>query len=148
MKKFNLKKKIQNHLMINGEKKTSEKLLLKSLKELQKNSFKNTKKTVKIAVINASPIFKINTIENKKRKKKQRKIIKVPSFITNNTSRISFAIKLMLRNLKPKKSKIFYEKLYEEILLISEKTGEVLLFKKELQKQGFLNKYLYKRFRW
>lgn len=149
MKRFNLKKKILNHLMLDGKKKTSEKLLLQSLKELQKNSFKNTKKIVKIAAINASPIFKINTIENKKRKKKQRKIIKIPSFITNSISRVSFAIKLMLSNLKQNKSsKIFYEKLGEEILLASEKKGEALFLKKELQKEGFLKKYLYKRFRW
>ena len=103
---------------------------------------------MEIAVINTYPIFKINTIENKKRKKKQRKIITVPSFITNNTSRISFAIKLMLKNLKSKTSKIFYEKFNEELLLTSEKRGEALFLKKELQKQGFLSKYLYKRFRW
>jgi ribosomal protein S7 len=74
MKRFEIKKKIENHLMRNGEKKTSEKLLLQSLKELQKTSSKQTKNLIKLALTQTTPIFKLQKIENKKQRKKNRKV--------------------------------------------------------------------------
>ena len=76
MKTLTFKNKIINHLIKNGEKKTSENLIIKSFKELQKNSLKNTKELIKIAVINSIPVFKIHTVGNKKQKKKKEKLKK------------------------------------------------------------------------
>ena len=49
MKKINIQHKLINHLMKNGKKKTSEKVLLKSFKDLQKKSKKKPIKVVKLA---------------------------------------------------------------------------------------------------
>ena len=56
-KKIKIKNKITNHLMLNGKKKTSEKILLKSFKELQKYSKKQSKKLIKLALIFSTPNF-------------------------------------------------------------------------------------------
>lgn len=53
-KKIEIKNKLINHLMVNGEKKTSEKILIKSLKELQKDSQKQSKK------VNTIGYYKLN----------------------------------------------------------------------------------------
>lgn len=147
MKNFTFKNKITNHLMKNGEKKTSENLIVKSFKELQKNSLKNSKKLVKIAVINSIPIFKIHTIENKKQKKKKRKIKEIPFFITSENFRISLAIKLILNNIRKKHLKM-YIKLNTEILALSQEKGNTILVKNKIQKQALLNKRYFNFYRW
>lgn len=52
-----IKTKIVNHFVINGEKKTSEKILLKSFKELQKFSRKQSKMLIKLALVCTTPVF-------------------------------------------------------------------------------------------
>ena len=60
------KEKLLNHLMKKGGKETSEKVLLKSVKELQKNTLKKAENIIKSALLNTIPIFKMNTIIKKK----------------------------------------------------------------------------------
>jgi ribosomal protein S7 len=67
-KNINIQKKLINHLIKNGKKKTSETILLKSLKKLQKNSFKKSKKIFQLALIHLTPIFKLHKISPKKLK--------------------------------------------------------------------------------
>ena len=102
-KNTSIQKKLINHLIKNGEKKTSEKILLKSLKTLQKNSLKKSKKILQLALIHSTPIFKLHKISNKKLKKRTKKVREIPAFISNRQSRISLTIKLILRNIKKKK---------------------------------------------
>lgn len=148
MKSIEIKKKLINHLMRNGEKKTSEKILLQSLKELQKTSLKRTKKLLKTALVNTSPVFKLHVIKNKKQKKKNRKIKTVPFFIYNNLARVSLAIKFILKTVTSKKAANFYIKLNEEILLNSKQQGETIKLKNEIQKQVIANKRYFKFFKW
>lgn len=148
MKRVEIKKKIENHLMRNGEKKTSEKLLLQSLKELQKTSSKQTKNLIKLALTQTTPIFKLQKIENKKQRKKNRKIKEVPFFILNNETRLSLAIKFILKVIKKKKAKNFYTKLNQEILQNIKMEGEASEVKNNLQKQVLLNKRYFYFYKW
>jgi ribosomal protein S7 len=135
--------------MKNGKKRTSEKIFLQNFKELQKHSSKETKKLIKVALINATPIFKIHKITNKKVKKKKSKITKeIPSFITNEQSRVSQAIKFILEAVK-KKPENFYKKFSKELLLNSQNLGNAVEKKNEVQKHAVVihNRYL-KFYRW
>ena len=144
---LSLKTKLLNHLTKNGEKKTSEKILLKSFKKLQKDSSKPTKDILKTALVLSTPVFKVHVIENKKQRKKNRKIKKIPYFIVNNNSRISLAIKFIMKSIDDK-SKPLYSKLQNEILLASQQKGDSINFKKELQKQVIANKKYFNFYKW
>jgi ribosomal protein S7 len=144
---LSVKKKLLNHLTKNGEKKTSEKILFKSFKKLQKDSSKPTKDILKTALVLSTPVFKVHVIENKKQRKKNRKIKKIPYFIVNNSSRISLAIKFIMKSIT-NKSKPLYSKLQNEILLTSQQKGDSINFKKELQKQVLTNKKYFNFYKW
>ena len=139
---INIQKKLINHLIIDGEKKTSEKILLKSLKILQKNSFKKYKKIFQLALTYSTPIFKLHKISNKKLKKRTKKIREIPAFISNKQLRTSLAIKLVLRNIKKEKNLKFYQELKKEILLNATNKNNTIQLKNDLQKR-ILNKKRY-----
>lgn len=145
MKKLEIKKKLINHIMVDGEKKTSEKIVLNCFKELQKKSKKKTNELIKLAVISTTPVFKLHTITNKKSKKK--KIKEVPAFITNNNYRISLAIKFIINSIKRKKEH-FYNKLNKELLLNSQQKGEAVQLKNSLQQKVLIKKKYLKFYRW
>lgn len=146
-REISLKAKIVNSFMINGEKKTSEKILLKALKALQKSTNKNSKELLQRFIINSTSTFKLNEQVLKKGK---RKVIKsTPSFILNDSLRISTSLKSIKRILKKsKQSNLFYSRLADEILASSELKGQVVEKKNELQKQILLNKRYISKFRW
>jgi ribosomal protein S7 len=143
---FEIKKKFLNNFMRNGKKTTSEKILLSSIKELQKNSSKQSEELIKNAIINTLPIFKVNKIENKKQKKKKRKIKEIPHFIVSSKSRISIAIKLIIASLK--KQNYFFKDFNKEILLNNQQKGNSIQFKIELQKKVIYNKRYFRFYRW
>ena len=146
-REISLKTKIVNSFMINGEKKTSEKILLKALKALQKSTNKNSKDLLQRFVINSTSTFKLNEQVVKKGKRKVTK--STPSFILNDSLRISTSLKSIKRVLKKnKQSNLFYSRLAEEILSASELKGQVVEKKNELQKQILLNKRYLSKFRW
>lgn len=145
----NLENKIVNHIMIDGKKKTSEKLFLKSFKHLQINSTKQTKKVLQLCLINATPIFKLHQSSNKRVKKKKRKIRITPVFISSMPNRLSLGIKFIVKNIRKKKSnKNFYNELTQEILLLSENKGFISSITKENCKKILLNKKYTKHYRW
>ena len=146
--KIEIQNKLINHITLNGKKKTSEKTLLKSLKALQKNSIKQSNHTIKLAIINSTPIFKTHNISNKKQKKRNKKTREIPSFIKTQNSRTSLSLKLILKGLKNKKPKYFYLKLKEEIVLAAELKSNSMLFKNELQQKSLLNKRFFRYYRW
>lgn len=143
-----IKNKFINHLIINGKKNKSEKIICKSFKTLQTVSKKSSKKLLQLALISSTPIFKINTITQKKRKKKQQKTKIIPAFVANKTSRVSFAIKFIITTAQKKKNQPFFQKLLKEILLSSQNESNAIETKKEIQKQVFLNRHLFKYYRW
>jgi ribosomal protein S7 len=148
MKILSIQKKLLNHITQSGKKNTSEKIIMKSFKKLQKNSIRPIKDVFRNALILSTPIFKVHIIENKKQRKKNRKIKKIPYFIVNNLSRISLAIKFIMKSIE-KKSKSTYTKLENEILTINQhKSGGAINLKKDLQKQVAINKKYFNFYKW
>jgi len=142
-----LKNKIVNVLMKNGEKRTGEKILLKSLKLLQKSSQKNFQNLFQLAVINAASTFKLNEQVMKKGKRKSKKII--PFFIINDSLRIMAALKYMKTTVsKTKSPNTFYQSLGKEILASSFLKSNSIEQKTKLQTQILLNKRYLSKFRW
>lgn len=150
MIKLNIKNKFTNHIMLSGRKQNSEKNLLKSFKKFQQSSKKQTKKIFQLALIYSTPIFKLHENSNKKLKKRKRsKIRSIPAFMPKPLTRISLGIKYILDNIVRKKTQnVFYNKLYQEILLTSKTKGNNLEIKKETQKKTLLNKRYFKYYRW
>jgi small subunit ribosomal protein S7 len=143
-----IKNKLINHLTIHGKKNESEKILLKSVKELQKISLKSSKKLIQLALVSTTPIFKLNIITQKKRKKKKQKSKIIPAFIYSQSSRISFAIKFIVATARKKKNQTLLAKIPEEILLSAQRKSSAIDTKKDIQKQAFLNRHLFKYYRW
>ena len=88
-----LKINIFNRIMFNGNKQTSEKLFLKSLKQIQKiNSKKKFEDIIKLGLINSSPVVYLKII-----KRKRKRTVEFP-FLLKNQIRLSYGIKLILKN--------------------------------------------------
>jgi ribosomal protein S7 len=138
---FEIKKKIINHFMKNGKKSISEKMLLNSLKELQKTSLKQSEELIKNAIVNSIPIFTIHQI-----KKKKKKIKEIPVFINNNKSRVSLAIKLIINAVE--RQTYFFKDFNKEILNNNQQKGNSIQLKSELQKKVIENKRYFRFYRW
>jgi len=66
--KLTILKKFSNYLTKNGNKQTSEKLLLNSFKIIQKvQKTKNFKEILKLALVNSSPVIYIKKIKRRKK---------------------------------------------------------------------------------
>nr|WAK85018.1 ribosomal protein S7 [Amicula sp. isolate GU52X-4 cfCalB7] len=142
-----IKNKLINLLILDGKKKTSEIILLKSFKLLQKNLTKKSKNLIQLALVNTYSIFKLYKFSSKK-KKKEIKII--PIFIKNKNTRVSIAIQFILKS-STKKTLNFSKKLREMILITSQiqNESEAIKIKNKIQKDIILlNKYYLKNFRW
>jgi len=143
----NLQRKIINTMMHSGKKTTSEKILLKSVKRVQKQSVKNFKQLLKSALINTTPTFKVNEQIVKRGKRKSVKV--VPSFISGDTLRLTSALKLLKTSaVKSRKSQPFYVSLVDEILSASISKSMAVDKKAEIQSQVLLNKRYLSKFRW
>ena len=142
-----IKNKLLNHITIDGNKKTSEKLLLKSFKKLQKDSKKQSKKIFQLAIINSTALFKLNMYKIKKRKKA--KIKEIPTFIQNQYNRTSFALKQILcKKIRNKNTNKFFIKLKNEILLTSQQKSSIIEAKNNIQKKIPLKKRFFAFYRW
>jgi ribosomal protein S7 len=147
-KKPFIKDKLINHIMFEGEKETSEKLLIKSCKELQRSFNKQSKKLIQLAIVRTTPIFKLHVSENKRRKKRKKKTIReTPVYISTATARMSQAIKFIISSTVQKKSIKFSKKLYQEFVLASQSKGNSIETKNMLQKKIALKKNILKHFR-
>jgi ribosomal protein S7 len=146
-KTVDLKAKIVNSLMVSGEKKTGEKILLKFVKLLQKSMNKNFKSLIQLAIISSTPTFKLNEQVIKKGKRKATK--STPSFIPNDSLRVSLSLKF-IKNVasKNKGSIYFYESLVKEILASANLKSQSVDKKNELQNQILMNKRYLSKFRW
>ena len=86
--------KLINQLMLHGNKWKSEKMLLNTLKKVQKLRKFQINLILKFVVINNSPYFNIKQVQ-----KKRKKIMEFP-FLLNNDLRIFYGIKNIVNNKK------------------------------------------------
>ena len=93
LKKKSIKNYIINSIIKCGKKSLSEKLLLKTFKEIQKHTKKNTKQLVKLAIIKQISIISIKELSNKKFRRRS-KLVSIP-YIIKSTNRIGLAVKLL-----------------------------------------------------
>jgi ribosomal protein S7 len=128
-------------LLLDGKKSTSEKIVLQSFKELQKFSRKQSAKLVQLAIIYSMPVFKIHKHISKNRKKKYVK--EIPTLVIAKKTRVSLAIKFILKNMRPDKLNCFYARFRSEILFTSQNEGYIVQAKNEMQKQVLLKKHFF-----
>lgn len=145
--KTSLKHRIVNILMFDGNKKTGEKILLKSIKLLQKLTSKKHTSLVQTAIMNSTPTFKINHQAVKKGKRKS--IKEIPTFIINDSLRTMSSLKFIkTSSSKLQSSTCFYKTFTKEIFLASQLKSNSVEKKTELQKQILINKRYLSKFRW
>ena len=142
MKYNKLKKKFLNLLMINGNKKTSEKLLIKVIKRIQKSFYKKScKDLIKIGLINSAPILFLKTV-----KRKRKKTVKFP-FLLSSSLRVFYGLKFILKSCLSKKNQSSYLTIGTELVNSTTNTSFSSKKKKDLHKEGFLNKK-FANYRW
>jgi ribosomal protein S7 len=116
---------------------------LKSIKLFDKSFTKDHKNLLNCAIVNVTPLLKVKQL---KQKNKRLQIKEFP-FITNNKSRISFAIKFFLNKTKSKKETKMYKTLVTELLAVATNSGKYMNKKKDLYEYAYLKKkYFY--YRW
>ena len=138
---------IKTTLLQNGKKQTSEKIIQKSVKVIQKQSLINHKLLIKKAVIFSLFIFKIEKQSNKKGKRKT--VRKIPSFINNGNTRKTESLK-NIKNLSinNKELNTFYKKFSNEILLSCYKKSESINNRNSVNKYVLSKKRYLNQFRW
>lgn len=142
-----LKQKFTNAMMKHGKKKTAEKVLIKSLKLIQKFNKKNHKNLIKDSIINATPTFKINKQSSKRGKRKVEK--EIPAFVKKDSLRTVLSVNFLITaSLQNKDSKTFYKKLAEEVLETSFQKSKSIEQKTEIQKRVLIQKRYLLKFRW
>lgn len=139
--KLTLNNKFINCLTLNGNKQISEKILFKTLKFLQQTSLKSVKNTLKFSLLNITPIITVH-----KNKRKKRIINEIP-FLLKPTSRITIAIKNIIKNTKKQSNNFFSENLKSEIVNNLKKNSSNVTQKFELQNYA-LKKKSFTHFRW
>ena len=113
-----LKQNLFNHIMINGNKNKSEKILLKSLKIIQKSQLKkNFEKIVHLSLINNSPLLYMKNI-----RRKRKRTIEFP-FLLKPHLRVSYGIKFLVHHSRKQTDKLFYPTLKMEFVNSSRKTS-------------------------
>jgi len=132
-----------SNLMKNGIKNTSEKLLLKTFKLLQKGSFKkNFEDIIKLAIINNSPHVYVKSVKRRKREP-----LTVP-FLFNNSKKISYAVKFIVKECSLNKStNTFQDKISSELFKSANFEGQSTKKTEELLKSAFINKK-FSNYRW
>jgi len=142
-----LKNKVLNTLMLSGKKTTCEKVVLKSVKLLQKSTIKDCRNVIQLAVINSTPTFKLNAQSVKKGKRKSTK--DVPSFILSDSLRTMMSLKFLKEVADKNRGSLdFYRSLAKEVLLSSFYKSQSVDKKTELQKKVLVNKRYLSKFRW
>ena len=139
---MNFKSHICNHIMVNGNKQTSEKLFLKSVKNVQKTENKKKLKDIlKTSVINSSPVVFLKHI-----KRKRRRTVEFP-FLLVSKSRVSYGLKFILNNCRKSRTNSFYKKFNTELINSSKFSGLSLKKKNSLHQESFAKKK-FANYRW
>jgi len=129
--------------MKNGIKNTSEKLLLKTSKLLQKELLKKKfEEIIKLAIINNSPHVYVKSVKRRKREP-----LTVP-FLFNNSKKISYAVKFIVKECSLHKStSTFQDKISSELFKSANFEGQSTKKTEELLKSAFINKK-FSNYRW
>ena len=138
---INIKNQILNLLLLQGKKRTSEKIIFIFIKLIQKQFNKNHKLLIKSAILNCSPITQIKKIRRKKRKTKEFPVI------LKKKSRLNLGIKTIILNSKKKVPKFFFFKLLIEIIESSKSQSTSVSKTESLHEDSFIKKK-YANYRW
>ena len=133
-----LKHKIVNHLIINGNKKTCENIVLKTFKLIQKQTLKKHKNLIKLGIINTSPVIQI--------KKQRKKMLEFP-YVLSKKNRLSLAIKFIIAASKQNLDIKFYHEFSKVIVLSFQNKSDCIKKKENLQEHAFAKKK-YAAYRW
>jgi len=133
--------KIINQIITNGKTSVSEKILLKSIKLLQKASTKNHKKIVKIALVNLTTLIKVKQLKQKRSRFKE-----FP-FIINKKIRILQVFKQIFEKLKNNAKTRIENQFVSEILQASKNVGINVNKRKSLYNYSFMKKK-FAHYRW
>jgi small subunit ribosomal protein S7 len=106
-----IRDKLINLIMFQGNKRTSEKIILKLHKNILKSNIKkiNVKDLLKSTSINSSPFVNVRSA------KKTRKSFQLPYYLMHN-SRIKFSYRILISNSKTKYKRSLIDNLINEIL--------------------------------
>ena len=141
------KNQFKNHLLKNGKKQISEKILIKNFKAMQKSKKKSHSEIIKLAIINTTPTFRVIKLKNKRKKKKS--VNEIPAFLSTYNYRTSWAINYLIKMARTiKNNNIFSNKLEQEIMLSSKHDSNSVTFKKEIQTRAIQKKRYIKNYRW
>ena len=142
MKNYNVKNIFLNLLMLNGNKRTSEKLLNKSLKKIQKNfNQKRFNDLIKIGLINSSPVLFLRNI-----KRKRRRAVEFP-FLLNPDLRLFYGLKFIIKSCYRNKNQPFYFKFKNELIDSGKKKSQSVKKKLDLHQDASLKKK-FANYRW
>ena len=134
-------KKLICYLIFKGKKHLSENSFLHISKNLQKCSKKNSKNSIKLAIVFSTQVFKTH-VQIKNKQKRQ-----TFSVLYKDKNRTSSAIKFLIQTIKKEKQDVFYKKFYKEILLILKNDSFIFATKQNLQKQVSFKKNLFLYYR-
>jgi ribosomal protein S7 len=137
----NLKNQILKLLLVQGKKRTSEKIVFLFIKSLQKELKKNPILLIKSAFINSSPLTQIKKIRRKRRQTKE-----FPIILKKNL-RINLGIKSIIHHSKDDLSNPFFYKFLTAVVN-SSKYQSTSVFKKELIHENSFIKKKYSNYRW
>lgn len=142
MKYNNVKTIFLNLLMLNGNKKTSEKLIIKSFKKIQKKlPKKNSGELVKTGLINSSPSLFLKNI-----KRKRKRSVEFP-FLLNSDLRMFYGLKFIIKSCLTHSSKTFYNNFQLELIDSSKNLSKSVKKKKDLHQEAVLKKK-FANYRW
>ena len=141
-----LKKKLLKHILKNGKKPLSEKILTKSIKSIQKSETKPHIDILKLAIITSTPMFRVIKLKNKRRKKKS--IKEIPAFLSTYSYRSSWSLKYLTKSSHFKTNNIFSNQLKHEILSTAKNESSSITFKNELQNKALEKKKYFRHYRW
>jgi ribosomal protein S7 len=142
-----LKEKVLNHIQKNGKKKTSEKILTKSFKSMQKYQKKSHNEVIKLAITSTTPTFRVIKLKNNRRRKKK-SVKEIPAFLSTYMFRSSWALKYLVKTSNKKTSNVFYNQFKDETLLNAKQEGNAVKFKNELQNKALQKKKFFRHYRW
>lgn len=144
--KYVIKNKIIGNILYKGKKRSAEKILLKTLKELIKTSIKQYIKVLKLFVVFCLFIFKRYEIKNKKQNNKKTKDIL--NIIKTKNIWIFSTIKFMNKSIKNKALNGIICNLHWQIFLNALNKRTVFEKNPLIQKQVSLKKNYYYYYYW
>jgi ribosomal protein S7 len=141
--------KLINLVTKNGNKHKSEGKILQSFKKLQKDSLKQPYTLLQTAVKRLIPIYRLQTLTDKKRRKKNRTVKKKACLVLSTSYRLTLAIKYITCSIKKQKAGKLCNNLAQEILSTCQGNSNALNRKLEDHQQVNLHKsYIRRYYRW